>query len=145
VILKKIVETTQPGLARQLELRMNTIYAQVSMLQNNRPEIASIAKSASTEAESLAHQLVNASFDVAWGVRLMKAIASDDNIPAQGERSAEQAAMALQSLFVATCDQANFRDKEQIRKSINALFAQFQTPSAYDQYKFARQLHSVGA
>jgi hypothetical protein len=145
IILEKIVETMEPGTARQLQGQIDQIYKQVGMLQNNRAEIASMAKAASSGADDLAHKLQRATFDTAWGVRLMKSISADDNIPAQGERSAEQAAMALQSLFVATCDNAHFRDIEQLRSTINSLFAQFQTPSAYDQYKFAKQLHSVSA
>jgi hypothetical protein len=85
-----------------------------------------------------------AQFDAPMTLRLMKAICADaDYIAAQDERSAEQAAMALDSLYVAYTRNAKFENAERVRASIQALFKQFEDPSSYNAFRFAESLRSV--
>jgi hypothetical protein len=79
-------------------------------------------------------------------LRLMKSIAGDaDFIAEQGERSAEQATMALDSLFIAYAANGSAANDQQIRASIRALFQQLEDPSAYNGFNFARALKNLSS
>jgi hypothetical protein len=90
-----------------------------------------------------------ASFDQAHTQRLLQAIARDgDYISRQGERAAEQAAMVLQSLYLAFATQTHpaptrETNDNQIRAALKALFQQFENPSAYNAPKFAEQMRAL--
>jgi hypothetical protein len=75
---------------------------------------------------------------------LLQAIARDgDYISRQGERAAEQAAMALQSLYTAYATQARASNDTQIRAALKALFQQVENPSAYNAPKFAEVMRAL--
>ena len=79
-------------------------------------------------------------------MRLIKRISSDaGNISAQGWHSAAQAAMALQSLYVAYGRNQKFQDSQLLRAAIGGLFEQLQVPSNYDANRFSRQMKNVNA
>lgn len=83
-------------------------------------------------------------FDQAETLRLMKSISADaEPIAQQGERAAEQATMALDSLFVAYTSNGKLPNEQQIRAGINVLFRQLDDPSAYNGFQFARELKSL--
>jgi hypothetical protein len=85
-------------------------------------------------------------FDQPMTLRLMKSISSDaDSIANQGERAAEQATMALDSLFVAYGKNGKFANAEQIRAVIDALFKQLEDPSAYNGFQFAAALRNLSS
>ena len=83
-------------------------------------------------------------YDQATAVRLMKAIAGDaDNISLQGQRVAEQATMAIDSLYTAYAK--NGGGSADAKAAINALFQQLENPSNYDARRFAQALRRVNA
>ena len=83
-------------------------------------------------------------FDRAAAIRLMKSISQDaDPIAEQGERPAEQATMALDSLFVACTKEGKLANDQQIQDAIKALFRQLDDPSAYNGFQFARELKNL--
>jgi hypothetical protein len=59
------------------------------------------------------------------------------------ERTAEQAAMALDSLYIAYSKQANPPNAADVRGAINGLFQQLEDPSAYDANQFASALRRI--
>ena len=79
-------------------------------------------------------------FDQPQTLRLLKSISGDgDCIAEQGERAAEQATMALDSLFVAYAKNAQAR--RTMRRSApasTALFQQLDDPSAYNGFQVRR-------
>ena len=81
--------------------------------------------------------------DSASTLRLLQKILGDaDNISAQGEHAAAQAAMAIQSLFVAYQRNQNLQNSAEIRAAISALFQDLQDPSAYDPARFAGKMRA---
>src|SRR6185295_12038220 len=105
-----------------------------------------VASAGAQSADRLAKRLSSEKFDQASALKLLKGICSDaDRISAQGERAAEQAAMALQSLFVAYTANAKPGNLEQLRAAINALFRQLDNPATYRPDKFAAQMRAVNA
>jgi len=79
--------------------------------------------------------------DAATATRMLRAIVSDaDSIANQGERAAEQAAMALETLYLAS---ATHDSSPAARAAFDELFQQFQSPSSYDPRRFIAQVRKV--
>ena len=110
-------------------------------------QIAKVATAAAEVADAVARRMAAAQIDTARTNRLLKAIAADsERIAWQGERAAEQAAMAIDTLFIASA-RANGKTGNDgpERAAINGLFQLLQNPSAYNPQAFARQMKSVEA
>ena len=77
-------------------------------------------------------------------LRAMQGIAQDaENISLGDERTAEQAAMALDALYIAYSKQANPSNAAEVRAAINGLFQQLENPSAYNADQFASSLKRI--
>jgi hypothetical protein len=84
--------------------------------------------------------------DPASTLRLLQKILGDaDHLSGQGEHAAAQAAMAIQSLFVAYERNQKLQNATEIRAAIGALFQDLQDPSAYDPARFAGKMRQVNA
>jgi len=143
-VLRQIVNEMDRDGARNLETEVQKLYATMSAGNPDRSQAAAQARATAEIAGRLAQQLSTASFDQARTQRLLQAIARDgDTISRQGERAAEQAIMALQSLYLTYASQAHATNDTQIRAAIKALFQQVENPSAYDAPKFAEQMRAL--
>jgi hypothetical protein len=130
--------------SKQLQATMTKLAALVGSLQPDRNEIEQLATQAGESAGKLAGELRNASFDRERTSRVMRAISGDaDYIAYQGERSAEQAAMALDSLYIAYAKSGGASGEA--RPAIDALLRELDNPSAYSAPKFAAALKRVNA
>lgn len=79
--------------------------------------------------------------DAAMATRLLRAIAADaEEISMRGERAAEQAAMALETLYIAS---ATRESSPAARTAFDELFQQFQSPSSYDPRRFVAQVRKI--
>jgi hypothetical protein len=146
VVLNHVVQDSDPAAARDLKAGIDQIYAGVTALNSNRAQVASEATGASEIAGRLAARLNAMKFDQAQTLRLLKSISGDaDGISEQGERAAEQATMALDSLFIAYAKNGKLGNDAQIRGAINGLFRQLDDPSAYNGFQFAAALKSLNA
>ncbi len=144
VVFRRVIQEADPGASAQLRASVDKVYGLVTALNSDRKEIASEALSASQVAESLAQKLTAMHFDQAVTLRLLKGISSDaEEIAEQGERSAEQATMALDSLFIAYSKNNATANDAQIRAGIHGLFQQLEDPSAYNGFKFAQAMKSL--
>jgi hypothetical protein len=145
VVFKHLAHDVDLQTSQQLEAELNKVAALVAELQPNRDEIADHATRAAELSGRLAESLNAMSFDRPRTARLMKQIANDaDDISNSGERSAEQAAMAMDSLYIAYSKEAKTPSPE-VRTAIDGLFQQLENPSAYNGRRFATQLKKVGA
>ncbi len=146
VVLRLVMQEADAAAAQQLSAEMDKVYALVTSLKSDRAQVAAEASSTAQIADRLAERLNGMKFDQPMTLRLMKNIASDaDSIAAQGERPAEQATMALDSLFVAFTKNGRMGNDAQIRAGINGLFKQLEDPSAYNGFQFAGALKNLGA
>jgi hypothetical protein len=94
--------------------------------------------------DSLARKSATASFDAAAVRALITAITADaDRIAAHGERSGEQAAMALEVLTTAYGKKEKNVDTKAVRASLDRVLALLQNPSAFDPRRFAPALRQV--
>ncbi len=113
---------------------------------SDRKQIAAQASSVAETADRIAQRLAAMKYDQPVTLRLMKSISGDaDFIAEQGERAAEQATMALDSMFVACSMNAPLANDQQIRAAIHALFQQLEDPSAYQGFNFAREMKKLNS
>ncbi|MCU1337314.1 MAG: hypothetical protein JWO19_2895 [Bryobacterales bacterium] len=143
-VLRQIVNEVDREGGRRLETEVEKLYAIMSSGNADRTQAAAQARATSEIAGRLAQQIAAAPFDQARTQRLLQAIARDgDYISRQGERAAEQAAMALQALYLASVSQTPAANDTQIRAGLRALFQQVENPSAYNAPKFAEQMRAL--
>ncbi len=143
VAFRHLVHAVDASSASQLEEQMNKLAAMVTDIAGNREQIASAADNAAQLADRLAQRLNGASFNAQQTMGVMHNIANDaEYISNQGERSAEQAAMALDSLYIAYAKQGGSQNQD-ARTAINALFKELENPSAYNANRFEAAMKRV--
>jgi hypothetical protein len=144
VVFRDLVGELHPNTAKRLSDDLMKLAGLMNQLNGNRAEIASTAKSAASLANDLAVQLENQPYDAAVTLRVMRRIASDSKmIAAQGERPAEQAAMALDVLYRAY-QQNNNQGLPGVRAPLDGLIELVkQNPSYYSAPRFAAQMQKV--
>jgi hypothetical protein len=146
VVLRRVIQEADAGAAQQLGSSVEKVYGLVTALGSDRRQTAAEATSAADVADRLAGRLNGMTFDPAMTLRLMKGISGDaEGVSEQGERAAEQATMALDSLFIAYTQNAKLGNDEQVRAAINGLFQQLEDPSAYNGFRFARDLKNLNS
>lgn len=145
-VFREIVREMDPANAKELDDQLIHLTALMSALNPNRDEVVSTAASSAGLADAIARKLNASTYDSALTVRIFQRICSDaDSISNDGEHSAAQAAMALQSLFVAYNRNEKMQDADEVRAAINGLFDQLQVPSSYDGPRFAYQMRRVSS
>jgi hypothetical protein len=146
VVLNHVIQDADPGATGELKAGIDRVYAGVTALNANRQQVSTEATSVSELAGRLATRLNALKFDQPQTLRLMKSISADgQGISEQGERPAEQATMALDSLFIAYSKNGKMANDTQIRAGINGLFRQLDNPSDFDGFKFAAAMKSLNA
>jgi hypothetical protein len=84
-------------------------------------------------------------YDQTLVLRMLQRISGDaEIISLADERAAEQAAMAMDSLYIAYSKDAKPDNAADVRAAINALFRQLENPSAYNADQFASSLRRIG-
>jgi hypothetical protein len=144
-VLETIARQMDADTARQLDRDVARVNQLVSDMRADRGQITAAATEAANSADKLAHDLVTLKHDPAATLRLISVIcAGSSQIANQGERAAEQAAMAVNSLFVAYERSRKPRNAAQIHAAIGDLYKQFDNPSVYNPQTFARSLRDLG-
>jgi hypothetical protein len=134
------------GDAEKLDAEILRLGKLMSQLNPGRDEVAAAASNAASLARELSAKINSAPYDSALTLRLLQKISGDaDDIADQGEHAAAQAAMALQSLYVAYDRNNKLANSSELRSTISGLFQQLENPSAYDPARFARQMRQVNA
>jgi hypothetical protein len=141
-VFQLVLNEVDRSAAQQMDTEVKRVMELVSDITADKGQIARAAGVAAEVADGLAKRLVAAQFDKPMAMRLMKSIAADsERIASQGERTAEQAAMAIDSLYIAN----GSPNEPQIRPAINGLFQLLQNPSAFQPEAFVRQMKNVEA
>jgi hypothetical protein len=145
-VFRDVVHQLDAQDAEQLDSGLTQVAQLMSQLNPDRDAVASAATSSAHLADALVLKINGAAYDRELALRLLEKISADaDDISGQGEQSAAQAAMAIQSLFVACDRSAKLQNSTELRAAISGLFQQLENPSAYDPARFARQMQQVNA
>jgi hypothetical protein len=144
-VFRNLVAEVSPGAGKQLEDEISQLAGLMNQLNGNREQIAATAARASASVDQLVKRFNAQDYDSAVTLRLMRRIAADGpNISVEGERSAEQAAMTMDSLFRAYNQNVKPANGPELRAAIDGLFALVQQdPSAYSAPRFASQMQRV--
>ncbi|MGD1210345.1 MAG: multiheme c-type cytochrome [Candidatus Acidiferrales bacterium] len=146
IVFREVVREVDPVAAENLDPQLAHVVKLMSSLNPDRAEVAAAATSGAQLADDLARKLDSMSYDRALTLRVLQRICSDaDTISNQDEHAAAQAAMALQSLFVAYDRNEKVPNAPEVRAAIGGLFEQLQIPSNYDANRFSRQMRQVSA
>jgi Cytochrome c554 and c-prime len=132
--------------ATKLDSELSRLAQLMSQLNPDRDAVAASANNCAHLVGDLSSKLNAMPSDSASTLRLLQKILGDaDNVSGQGEHAAAQAAMAIQSLFVAYERNQKLQNATEIRAAISALFQDLQDPSAYDPARFAGKMRQVNA
>jgi cytochrome c554/c'-like protein len=130
--------------AQELERQLAAISGEMSKLHPDRSAVTIAATGATPVAQRIAERLVTMRYDQATTLRMLQRISDDaENISLADERAAEQAAMALDSLYIAYSHDAKPANAAEVRSAINGLFQQLENPSAYNADQFASALRRI--
>ena len=144
VVFRELVRQVDAGSAEQLDTQLGALAKLMSQLNPDRDAVVSAATAAQASADKLLSRILSQPYDQGVASRLLDRISADaDEISGQGERAAEQAAMALDSIFIAYTKNAQMPRAAEIRGAINDLYAQLENPSTYNPNEFAARLHKL--
>ena len=130
--------------AQELDARLTAVGNEMSKLNPDRAVVVAAANSAAPVAQQFAERLSTMTYEPGVALRAMQGITQDaENISLGDERTAEQAAMALDALYIAYSKQANPSNAPEVRAAINGLFQQLENPSAYNADQFASSLKRI--
>ena len=130
--------------AQELDGRLSAVSEEMSKLNPDRNAVVSAATAAAPVAQRIAERLAAMPYDQAMALRMLQQITDDaGNISQADERAAEQAAMALDSLYIAYSRDAKPANAAEVRAAINGLFQQLENPSAYNADQFASALRRI--
>lgn len=146
VVFQHMADAVDAATAKELRSTMLQVATEVTKLQSDRAKVEQLATQAGELAGKLADEIRNASFTKERTSSVMRAIAADgDYISDEGERSAEQAYMALDSLFIAYSKAGGASNPQGVRAALDSLRQQLDNPSAYNAPKFAAAMKRVSA
>ena len=143
VVFRHLVREIDASAADQFDSELKALEAKLNRSGGDAQAIAQAAEHASAAAGQLAQRLSTQPYTREFNIRVLRSIANDAAaISAGGERSAEQAVMAVDSLTLACTPP--LPDSSGLQTSITSMFNQLQNPSAYNAKNFEAQLRSVG-
>jgi hypothetical protein len=144
-VFRHVAKKINPEKAQSLDASITKLTSLLGVRNGNPQEIAATATQAAASAGQLAQMLNAKTYDQAFALAVMRSIAQDgDAISAQGQRSAEQAAMSLDSLYIAYRQTSKGSDAG-LKETITGLFQQVDNPSAYSAPRFAAQMQKVNS
>ena len=145
-IFRELAHQTDNDLASRLDDQVALVAKSLSQLNPDRDAVSAAAVGAAVLSNQLIARMESQPYDAAATLRLLQRISDDaDEISNDGERAAEQAAMAVDSLFIAYGRMQKLANAADIRAAINGLFQQLENPSNYNPADFARQMRKVGS
>lgn len=143
-VFRHVANAVDSSSTGQLVSQLQSI-EKLSGKMSSKDEVAANAKDASALTDRIVQAVQGQTYDRNLTARLLREIANDgDTISLEGERSAEQATMALDSLSLAFVkNDPDAANQAELRAAIKDLYIQFDNPSAYNAPQFAMQLRKV--
>jgi hypothetical protein len=143
-VFRLFAQQTDSSASQELDKQLAAVSTEMSKLNPDRATIASAAQAAAPIAQRIAERLSNMPYDQAITLRMLRSISDNaEDIALADERAAEQATMAVDSLYIAYSKSNKPANDAEIRAAINALFQQLENPSAYNADQFASALHHL--
>jgi len=146
VVFRLLARQVDSANAPELDQQLLLVSDEMSKLNPDRNAVAAAASAAVPLAERIAERLATMQYDQAIVLRMLQRISDDaENIALADERAAEQATMALDSLYIAYSRETKPANAIEVRTAINGLFQQLESPSGYNADQFASSLRRIRA
>jgi hypothetical protein len=144
LVFRDLLQEIQPGMNDQLDQKLKNLAQTMNQLNSSRTDVAREARDGASLAGQLAASLERQPYDRAVTLRVMQRIAADSEmIAAQGERPAEQAAMAL-DVFYRAYQQNSDQGLPNLRAPLDVLIDMVrQNPSSYSAQRFNAQMQKI--
>jgi hypothetical protein len=143
-IFRLLAKQIDSGNAQELDRRLVEVTDEMSKLNPDRNTVATSATAAAPLAQRIAERLATMQYDQAIVLRMLQRIPDEaENISLADERAAEQAVMALDSLYIAYSKDAKPANADEVRGAINELFRELENPSSYNADQFASSLRKI--
>jgi len=144
LVFRVLARQVDSAAAQELDNYLSAVSIEMSKLNPDRNSVGATAASATPIAQRFAERLATMTYEPAIALRAMQGITQDaETISLGDERTAEQAAMALDSLYIAYSKQRNSSNANELRAAINGLFQQLENPSTYNADQFASALTRI--
>ena len=146
IVFRELAHQVDNDLASRLDEQVAQLAKSLSQLNPDRDAVAATSASAAALSNQLVTRIEAQRFDSAMILRLLQKISDNaDEISNEGERAAEQAAMAFDSLFIAYSRTEKIANAAEVRAAINGLFQQLENPSNYNPSDFSHQMRKLGS
>jgi len=143
-VFRLLAKQIDSGNAQELDRQMLLVSDGMSKLNPDRNTVAAAASAAAPLAQRIAERLATMQYDQGIVLRMLQRIPDDaENLAQADERAAEQATMALDSLYIAYSRETKPSNAAEVRAAINGLFQQLENPSAYNADQFASALRRI--
>jgi hypothetical protein len=145
VVFRLLAKQIDSANAQELDRRLAEVSNEMSKLNPDRKSVAAAALAAAPASQRFAERLAAMQYDRAVVLRALQNISDDaETISLGDERAAEQAAMAMDSLYIAYSKDAKPSNADEVRAAINELFRQLENPSSYNADQFSASLRRIG-
>jgi Cytochrome c554 and c-prime len=143
LVFRCFTAVVDPQGTQQMDASVDHLSALIGQLGRSE-EISAAAHNAAGSVNQVLQNIRTQQYNADLTARIMLAIAGhSDSIALGGERTAEQATMAMDTLSLAYVANAKTTNARELRGAINKLFLQLQSPSAYNAPQFREQLQKV--
>jgi Cytochrome c554 and c-prime len=143
-VFRLLAKQVDPASAQELDRQLVTVSTEMSKLNPDRTVVVSAASAAAPLAQQIAERLSTMQYDQATTLAMLQRITDDaEAISLSDERAAEQAVMAVDSLYIAYSKDAKPANAAEVRAAINGLFQQLENPSSYNADQFAASLRRI--
>jgi hypothetical protein len=144
VVFRLMAQQVDSSAAQELEKSLDAVSSEMSKLNPDRNTVVSAANAAAPIAQRFAERLSSMQYNSDLALHAMQRITENaETISLADERAAEQAAMALDSLYIAYSKEAKPANAAEVRAAINGLFQQLEMPSSYNADQFAAALRRI--
>jgi len=145
VLLKPLADRVSPNISNDLEKQVATLsYLMDKVGTGNPSQISDTAKKISELVINLENQLPNITFDqnITYDL-LLKISGNGSNIAKAGIRSAQQAAVALETLYYTYSNNVQGKNNQQIKDSIDKLFNYLERPDNFRPSGYTSQMNNI--
>lgn len=145
VVLRQLANKVSPELRISLDGEISTLSSLLDRIgARDSGQISSSAMSVVELTDNLEAQVKGVKFDESLTYALLLGISGDSEYIANaGVRSAEQAAMSLESLFFTYSASVQGPNNKQISDAIAGLFDYLEQPENYQPSKFSSQMRNI--
>jgi hypothetical protein len=143
VTARHVLEALDPSAAAELDGVMPKLVIEASRLRTKEDDVVAFANRARAIVDRGVARALASTLTAETTQRMLRAIFADaPEIAERGERAAEQAAMAVETLSSALA-RARGQDPAAMKSTFAELFQQFESPSSYDPRKFVAAMKKV--